>query len=122
ARLDKTPEGFEVWIYDENQLGQAREALQKFQADPTAAEFQEASKQAARLRSEKEKELKKEIQQYKQTRNAWRPPQPTDLPITMLLIIASVVITLAISLEENSYGLRTDLSITRFEPAGNDMI
>ncbi|MFN3158253.1 MAG: rhomboid family intramembrane serine protease [Rubinisphaera brasiliensis] len=123
ARIDAADEQWEVWVYDENQIDKAKEAFQRFQEQPQAEEFQAAAREAEKLRKQREKELAAAIKAHKKSRPAKRPTQPTDVPITLLLIIASVVTTLTMGMEDNQFGgIIGDFSITEFRQVDLDRI
>jgi GlpG protein len=46
-----------IWIQDEDQITDAQQALQRFQANPTAEEFQKAPEEAARARQKQAEDL-----------------------------------------------------------------
>lgn len=48
-----------LWIRDEDQITEAQEALKRFQANPTAPEFQKAPEEAARARKAEAEELER---------------------------------------------------------------
>jgi len=56
AEPDRT---WSIWIRDEDQIGEAQAALTRFQANPTAPEFQKAPEAAAKAREAEAEELAK---------------------------------------------------------------
>src|SRR6185503_8353263 len=46
-----------IWIQDEDQINEAQAALKRFQANPTAEEFQKAPEEAARARQKEAEDL-----------------------------------------------------------------
>jgi GlpG protein len=58
-----------VWIRDEDQIEEAQAALQRFQANPMAAEFQKAPEAAARAREKEAEDLAKYRQRVRSRRS-----------------------------------------------------
>ena len=119
ARLDPVAEQFEVWIYDENHVDSARAAYGRFQQNPDAEEFQQAHQQAAKIRQQKAAELDRQLKRKRQQQRNSRPPVPNDLPVTKLLILFSVLITLTTMLQEDSGQLFSNLSMTSIDSLGD---
>ncbi len=126
SRVERADSEWEIWVYDEDHLGEAREALQRFRDNPEAAEFQEAAKQAVRIRKEQERKTAEAIRNYKKNQRpvqTWGPPRLSQLPITMFLIFTSVMVTLVMSIEDSSFtGIANKLSINSFAPSGENYI
>ncbi|WCJ60279.1 rhomboid family intramembrane serine protease [Fontisphaera persica] len=52
------PNQWAVWVHDEDRLAEAAGLLQRFLSNPTATEWKEAARQAARLLEEEQRELR----------------------------------------------------------------
>src|ERR1700744_5560012 len=60
SHLDPEPDRtWSIWIQDEDQIVEAQAALTRFQANPTAPEFQKAPEAAAKARAAEAAELEK---------------------------------------------------------------
>jgi GlpG protein len=55
TRVDQQPEGWTVWVCDEDHLPQARQELATFQANPTDSRYTSATKTAQSLRRQEER-------------------------------------------------------------------
>jgi GlpG protein len=53
----ETDRSWSIWIRDEDQIGEAQAALQRFQANPTAPEFEKAPEAAAKARQVEAEDL-----------------------------------------------------------------
>jgi GlpG protein len=58
-----------IWIQDEDQIVEAQAALTRFQANPTAPEFQKAPQEAAKTRATEAEELAKYRQRVRSSRS-----------------------------------------------------
>lgn len=87
TRVDDRPEGWAVWIYNEDHFPQARQELDAFRENPKDPRYKAASDEAARVRLEKEqaeKAFRKNVVDMSQRwgRVSWR-----ERPLTMALMI-----------------------------------
>ncbi len=92
ARIDDRPEGWLVWIYNEDHILRAREELDAYAREPHDLRYREAARAADDIRR-KEKQLDREYD--KNDRNAsdiWGAPTFRRRPMTTMLIVASAVI------------------------------
>ena len=93
TRLEKLPDGYAVWVCDEDRMSQARKELADFTSNPADPRFVAARQAAATLRRRREKEEAAE--------DAVRPPRPpTDtasqpVPWTYGLMAASILVFFA---------------------------
>jgi len=123
AKIDPAGGEWEVWVYDENQIDKAKAAFERFQAEPHAEEFQAATREAEKIRKQRERELAAAIKARTPKNPVPRATQPTDVPMTLLLIIGSVVTTIAMGMEDNQFGgIIGDFSITQFRQVDLDRI
>ena len=92
ARIDDRPEGWLVWIYNEDHVHRAREELDAYAREPDDHRYREAARPADDIRR-KEKQLDREYR--KNDRNAsdiWSVPTFRRRPLTTTLIVACAVI------------------------------
>ena len=101
AQVDQGADGWNVWVLDEDHLETARKELAEFQANPLAEKFVTATTQAqARRQARLDEDLKARKQQVNM-RERWERPVYQRIPITILLIVASVAVTVATEFGRN---------------------
>lgn len=105
TRFDRRPDGWSVWIINEDHVDAARDELQAFLAAPDDPRFRA---NASRARSSRKQEAKKEREFRKNYRDAddiWAAPTLRRRPVT----IAAVVIAGAVYvLQHSSYAIPTE--------------
>jgi rhomboid protease GlpG len=89
TRLEQSAGGWTVWVCDEDKLERAREEFQTFLRDPAAERFQGATKEAQKRRAE---QSRKDAEWARRQKAVTRPELPRRR-LTILLIAASVVVT-----------------------------
>jgi len=122
GRMDSTDGEFEIWVFDENDVPAAREAFGRFQENPEAEEFTQARKQAVKLRQQKAAELDRQLKKQRQQQKARQPASGNDVPITKLLILFSVIVTVTVLWQDDAGALFSDLAMTAIQPAGEEHI
>ncbi|MCE9552847.1 MAG: rhomboid family intramembrane serine protease [Planctomycetes bacterium] len=93
CQVDQAEGGFAVWIHDEAQLQRSRLELSEFLIDPTAELYREAQKEVDALRR-KAKAQKQSKSKVVDLRQRWRPWTEGRFPITWLLILIGVGLSL----------------------------
>lgn len=92
AEADRT---WSIWIRDEDQITDAQAALTRFQANPTAPEFEKAPEAAARARQVEAEDLAKYRQRVRSRRSLFPKIGGYGVgPLTFLMILACVVIAI----------------------------
>src|ERR1700689_2201221 len=69
TRLEQQPEGWLVWVCDEDRVPQAREALAEFQRNPSEARFTGAARAAHELRLrelEEDEDYRQRLTQFRE--------------------------------------------------------
>jgi GlpG protein len=114
TRLDQQPEGWVVWVCDEDQLPQARQELTAFLDNPTDTRYTAASRTANALRRQEEKVE----EDYRRRQDALRE-QMTQTPtstggrrLTGLLVVASLLVTFLTQFGDFKQPLTRYLTIT----------
>jgi len=93
--VEPTVQGWNIWVRHEDHLNAARQELAAFLASPNAPIYGQAEKTAAQLRAEEETRARQAKKNYVNVRTRWRAGGAAGrIPITMLLIIASIGVTL----------------------------
>ncbi len=102
ARIDEQPEGWTVWIYNEDHVGKAREELQGYVSRPDDPRYQEAI-EAARTIRQKEQQLNQEFRKnYREVAEQWAYPGFRRRPLTFILIAVCLVVFLLVESEKFS--------------------
>jgi GlpG protein len=113
ARFDERPDGWLVWIYDENQLERAEAELHAYLSDPDDARFEQAG-QAAKLARKKEETLDREYRKnFRFVTDQWSGLRVRRRPLTMALVITSAVVFV---LGESPVGSKVEKVLTISEP------
>lgn len=110
---------WELWVFDEDRLAQARETLQEFRADPEAEKFTAATRQAEKLRREA---VEKEFEIRRKQRVVGRGGSSGGAvrrPVTMTLLVACCFVFLLTDGGQSPSGasLVQSLKISSFGPA-----
>lgn len=92
SRVDATDDGFEVWIFEEDQVDQARDELEQYRADPDAKLYREAAAAASAVRKEHEKQLQAARKRMVDVRSRWEQPFSRRAPITFAMILISILV------------------------------
>ena len=91
TRVDQGPGGATVWVRDENRLPAARAALEEFRLDPNAEKFRDAGKSAREIRKQNERKDREHARNTVVLRDRWGHRDPKRTPLTLALILLSVV-------------------------------
>jgi GlpG protein len=101
TRLDEQPEGWSLWIYNEDHVPQAREELRDYLDRPDDPRFGEAAEAALAVRR-KEQLLDKQFRKnFRDATDLWAAPGFRRRPLTSILIAVCVVIFLL----QNTWGV-----------------
>ena len=86
SNVEEAGDGWVVWIFDEDDVEQARQELAQYREDPNAEHFIEGARAAADLRRQEEKQRKRTQKQVVNMRNRWNRPLSARVPVTSLLM------------------------------------
>lgn len=87
------PDGWAVWVEEEDRLADAGNRLQEFQRDPDAPEFKNRSAAAKAVRAEHKKREAAYKKQVRDRRDIFQPLAAYGFgPLTLVLILASVAV------------------------------
>ena len=81
-----------VWVYDEDDVEQAKQELSEFRENPDAAKFAEGAQSAGELRRQEEKRRKQTRKQIVNVRERWNRPMTARAPVTTALIALSAAV------------------------------
>ncbi len=108
-----------VWVYDEDQVDQAKSALEDFLKDPDAEIYQHVAHEAGAIRNEKIEKAREAVKKQVNVRETWNRPFTSRCPVTSLLIGVSVVVFLFMQSDEYVNRIRQALSICSYQVEGN---
>jgi GlpG protein len=92
TRVDDRPEGWHLWIYNEDHVERARAELEDYLRIPDDPRYSEAA-EAARSVRRKEQELDQQFRKnYRDVSDLWSYPSLRRRPVTMGLIAISLVV------------------------------
>lgn len=115
ARLSQSPEGWTVWVYDEELLPRVRAELEVYLREPGAARYA-VSREAERIRA----------QAREAQAQAVAPPEVVaprgPAPLTWALLVFCVVVALATGLGAPDSPYVSDLTIATIHRQGGDAI
>jgi GlpG protein len=100
STMDQTGEGWVVWIYNEDQIEQAREELSTYLANVDDPIYHEVSKTARAVRKDTEKLNKQARKKVVDVRERWNRPAVARSPLTFAMITFSVLIAFLTKLGE----------------------
>lgn len=90
--FEEDPEGFAVWVHDDDLVPRAREVLTEFQADPHAEKFREARQVAsAKLRAAAAKRSEARRNTVRVS-DQWREPTLANCPVTVCVLMLCVLV------------------------------
>jgi len=98
-QVDKVELEYEVWVFDQDKLGQARLELDKFLVNPKAKEFAKAEQIAAQIIKQKNKDHKRSSQLYVDVRT--RGANLFGNQVTWMLMSISVMLYMLKTLADN---------------------
>lgn len=95
SKLDQADNGVVIWIHEEDQLQRAREELDAFREAPQSERYREAAASARHLRQEAQRRDEQFRRSMIDMRRRWAAPGGArERPLTVLLIVACVALTL----------------------------
>jgi GlpG protein len=90
--VEQAGDAWIVWVYDEDDLEQAKGELSEFHENPEAAKFAAGAQAAGKLRRQEEKQRKQTRKQIVNVRERWNRPMSARTPVTTALIALSVAV------------------------------
>jgi GlpG protein len=94
ARVDDRPEGWLVWIYNEDHVGRASEELEGYRAHPVDPRYRQAVDAAAAIRRREQERDKEFRKNFREVSDLWAYPGLRRRPVTLALIGICVVVFL----------------------------
>jgi GlpG protein len=119
SRADEQPDGWNVWIYNEDHVTHARGELQNYVSRPDDPRFQSAEQTAQEIRREEQQRDKQFRKNFREVTDLWAYPGLRGRPLTFALVAISVVVFL-LQHSSNRDSVEGGLLLTTFhrDPAG----
>ena len=92
ARFDEQPDGWLVWIYDEDQLARAQAELEAYVRQPEDPRFAEGARAAEDVRRHEAKLMKEYRKNFREVTDLWAGMRLRRRPLTLSLVVVSVVV------------------------------
>jgi GlpG protein len=115
--------GFSVWVRDEEKIDQARAELEQFRLNPTDTRYGKAHSVAREIREREQREVvqtKKNIVDAQTIRKRWAQGPVYHAPLTMLLVFASVLVSIATQMGDAYNPVARALVIAEYEEVEKD--
>src|SRR5262245_29158675 len=90
SRVDERPEGWDLWIYNEDHLGRARDELHGYLSQPDDSRYHAATQAAGAIRRQEQQLDRQFRKNYREVSDLWAYPTVRRRPLTALLITACV--------------------------------
>jgi GlpG protein len=81
-----------VWVEDDDQLARGAAELETFRANPTDGKYDEARDHAEAHRAEEDRRAQRRRKQFVDVRTGWTHSRQWNVPLTLTLIILSLVV------------------------------
>ena len=104
TRIDDRPEGWDVWIYNEDQIPQARAELEGYLLQPDAPRYRVASQAAEVIRREEKRRDREFRKNDRDASDLWGYPTFRKRPLSTLLLWGCVVIFLLQNIPTGQWG------------------
>lgn len=87
--------GWALWVHSDDQVEEARSKLEAFVSNPADPRFGGAAVEAQRMRAQRENRERRLRERFVDVRTSWAQAAPRPRPLTMALLVVSVVVGLA---------------------------
>src|SRR3990172_4316228 len=115
ASTEANGQAWSVWVYDEDAVGRAREELAKFVANPDAPQYHDVGRAAADLREQSVRKTLAARRKVVNVREEWRRPVTSRCPVTMGLLLLSLLVAVGSSFGKERAPFIDRLSIANFD-------
>jgi len=102
--VEQGSQGWDVWVEDDDKLDAARAELESFRANPGDPKYDGATRKAERIRNDEVKKRKRLAKRFHDVRTSWGAPQQWVQPVTVVLILASLLVAAATNFGDNAFG------------------
>ena len=114
TRVDEQPEGWLVWIYNEDHIGRAGEELRDYLSRPDDPRYQKAVDAALAIRRREQARDREFRKNYREVSDLWAYPGLRRRPLSMILMAICIVVFF---LEESPSSSSAVISTLRFSTA-----
>ena len=104
CRVDQGPEGYQIWVHDDDQVAAAKMELAQFHRDPSHERFRNAPDRARTRLLEKQQRLQAQKSLTVNVSEKWNRPRSQIAPITYGLIALTTLFAYLTQLELNFQG------------------
>lgn len=118
TRVEPETDGWAVWVYDEDHVPQGREELAQFQQNPDDPRYREAGRQAESRRKEEQRKNEQHRKRMVDVRERWGRSPLSRCPVTITLIVISLLVGLGTRLGSQREPLIDWLSIAPYVERG----
>ncbi len=101
AKAEPAGDAWAVWVREEDQVPAATRELQEFRADPQATRYRQAGDAANALRKQQARDEQQRRKNFIEVRERWDPRSVGRRPLTIVLIAASVLVSLITDFGQN---------------------
>jgi GlpG protein len=102
--IEEGSSGWAVWVEHDDHLDAARAELETFQANPRDAKYNGAVRKAEKIRSQDDKKQKRLRKLHHDVRTSWTMTRQWAQPVTIVLILLSLLAAAATALGSNQWG------------------
>jgi GlpG protein len=122
TRVDDRPDGWAVWIYNEDHIPRAREELSGYLSAPDDPRYRSAVDSAKTIRREEKQLDQKFRKNFREAADIWGYPTIRRRPVTILLSVACVAVFFLLETKSNRHKVQDALRFsTNFVDAqGNE--
>ncbi len=103
TRLVQADSGWQVWVIQEDKVGEARAELDAFLTNPDALRYKGLAPQARSIRKEREREHRRHLEQTFDVRYLWSSRDFRRCPLAWSLIILSLAVTFGTSFGQRDW-------------------
>jgi GlpG protein len=90
ARADPVPNGYCLWVHDEDKVARAQEELNAYLGNPADARYSNAIEQAHQIRAKQGQALRQYTRNVRDISASWHRPVPRSCPVTIGLIAVCI--------------------------------
>lgn len=120
TRLDQEPNGWAVWICDEDRVSVARQEFQEFQKNPDDPRYYHAAQTASQLRKQEEQKEKQYRKNFIEMRDRWADMTTGKRLFTITLTVICVLTIIGTDLTDYGRQLANLLRISPLVWTGTD--
>lgn len=115
SAAEKDADGWSIWVYDEDQVPLARTEFEQFRQNPDDPQVAAAASQAAALRSNESQRAREQKSRVVDIRKRWQSPGSASLPLTMMLAVLCLGVSLLGDFGKQNHQIYDDLSFASRE-------